>query len=58
MDYEKMTGLELLNIYEKYVHDFKIDPNAPKEAKQAFNEAMKRGQYKKELWEKKRILLG
>ena len=58
MNFEEMTGLELLNIYEKYVHDFKIDPNAPEEAKKAYNEAVKRGQYKTELWEKKRILIG
>ena len=58
MNFEDMSGMELYRFYKGYIHDFKIDPNAPEDAKKAYNEAVKRGQYKKELWEKKRILLG
>ena len=57
MNYEEMSGLELLNIYEDYVKDFEIDQNAPEEAKKAFEVAKARGQKKKELW-KKGIILG
>lgn len=56
MNYEEMTDLELLDIYEKYVHDFQIDPEAPEEAKKAFEEAKIRGRRKKELWNKGTIL--
>lgn len=56
MNYEEMTGLELLDIYEDYVHDFKIDKDAPEEARKAFNVAMKRGKKKRELWDKGIIL--
>ncbi len=56
MNYEEMTGLELLNIYEDYVTDFQIDPDAPEEAKKAFEVAKARGQKKKELWNKGTIL--
>lgn len=56
MNYEEMTSLELLNIYEDYVNDFKIDPDAPEEAKKAFEVAKARGQKKKEMWNKGTIL--
>ena len=56
MNYEEMTGLELLNIYEDYVNDFQIDPDAPEEAKKAFEEAKVRGEKKRELWNKGIIL--
>ncbi len=56
MNYEKMTNLELLNIYKKYVQEFQIDPNAPEEAKKAFEVAKERGRRKKELWNKGIIL--
>ena len=58
MNFEDMSGMELLRYYKNYVHNFEIDPNAPEDAKKAFAIAKARGQYKKELWEKKRILLG
>ena len=56
MNYEEMTGLELLNIYEDYVNDFQIDPNAPEEAKKAFEVAKARGKKKKDMWNKGTIL--
>ena len=52
MKYEEMTNLELLNIYEPYLHDFQIDPKAPEEAKKAFDVAISRGRKKRELWDK------
>ena len=49
MKYEEMSDLELLDLYEKYVYNFQIDPEAPEEAKT-------RGRRKKELWNKGTIL--
>jgi hypothetical protein len=56
MKYEEMSDLELLDLYEKYVYNFQIDPEAPEEAKKAFEEAKTRGRRKKELWNKGTIL--
>lgn len=45
--------MELLKMYEDYVGiEDGIDPKAPAEAKEAYEKALKRGQKKKELWEK------
>ena len=56
MKLEEMSGIDLLDLYKDYVHDFKIDPKAPEEAKKAFEIAKARGQQKKELWNKGIIL--
>ncbi|MBR5007857.1 MAG: hypothetical protein IKY09_02650 [Methanocorpusculum sp.] len=50
MKLEEMPGYRLLDYYEDYVHDSKIDPNAPEIAKKAFEIAKARGQKKSELW--------
>lgn len=49
MKFEEMSGSELLKYYINYVKDFKIDPKAPVQAKEAYKEALRRGQKKLEL---------
>lgn len=52
MKLNEMTGKELLKFYKGYVHNCEIDPDAPEEAKKAFEIAKARGQKKLELWKK------
>jgi hypothetical protein len=53
MKLENKTDRELLKLYEDYVGiKDGLDSKAPPEAIAAYKEALKRGQRKKELWEK------
>lgn len=56
MNFEEMSGRELLKYYIDYLIDFELDPNAPEEAKKAYAIAEKRGEKTKEL-RKKGIIL-
>lgn len=58
MKIEELSSKELLDLYIDFVGLGEgIKPEAPEEAKAAYNEALKRGQKKLELW-KKGIRLG
>lgn len=53
MNIEELTSKELLDLYIDFVSlGDGIAPEAPDEAKAAYNEALKRGQKKLELWKK------